>query len=299
MSKKKGQYILSAVIILVVIVSLGIGRPTSTILWQLRMPRVIAAILIGAMLAWSALIFQTTLRANYLDGSMLGLANGSEFAVATSLVLLPNLAPYRVLLGAFFGILVVSILRYSVLSIFKQPLLLILVGLSLAMFFNAATTIITANNGFIGKSLSTITWIDVVSLFIIMLIGWLIWCWYSDKLTYYAIPSLQGKQLGFNESKVSFWLQIMAAMWLGAVTAIIGTVFFVGLVWVQIFTLTKALSLKERLGLTTLTGILLTVLADLLAHWVMAPDELPTNAVLLIISAPLLIWIMVRWRNEI
>lgn len=299
MINKKVKFSLIGIICLLLVTNLLFHASGNEILWQLRVPRAIAAILIGAMLAWSALIFQTTLRINYIDGSMLGLANGSEFAVASTLVLIPNLAPYRVILGAFFGVLALYVLRYGMLKIFKQPLLLILAGLSLAMFFNAATTVITANSGFVGKSLSSVTWLDVISLIIIALLGYLIWVWHADKLTYYALPSLQVKQLGLDEEKISLWLQITAAMWLGSVTALIGTVFFVGLVWVQLYALSRRLTLKKRLSLTILTGIALTLIADFIAHWITTPNELPTNAILLLISAPLLILILIRWQNEI
>lgn len=142
-------------IVLVVVITLGVplGQqwPSWDIFWQLRLPRVLFALIGGAMLAVSALIFQTTLRHHYIDASMLGLASGSELGLALLTVVWAPALTYRVAIGAVLAMGWLVVLRRSVLKMGHQPLLLPLGGLALALFFNAGTSLLTNQQGFAGK----------------------------------------------------------------------------------------------------------------------------------------------------
>ena len=266
---------------------------------QLRLPRVLFAVCGGAMLTVSALLFQTTLRSNYIDGSMLGIANGAELVIAFVNVLFSQLVSYRVLVGALTGGLILVLLRRTLFKVQRGSFFLILGGLSLALLLAAATQLITTGSGFQGKSLSNTTWLDTWLLLIILLAGVLMLIWRWDQLNTFALPALQTSQLGFDEAKNSFTLQMVAGMWLGAVSAVLGTVFFVGIVLVQLIKLLTRVVSGHRAWLTALTGGAVLVCADDLAHFLLPTQELPTNALLMLLTAPLILFLLVRWTREI
>ncbi|MCM0598385.1 iron chelate uptake ABC transporter family permease subunit [Periweissella fabalis] len=273
---------------------LGHMWPTTQIFWQLRVPRLIFALIGGGMLAVSAVIFQTTLRNRYVDGGMLGLASGVELGNALIAVIFAPATPWRVLTGALWAIVWLLILRASMLRILRQPLQLLLGGLGVAMLLNAITTLITSNQGFVGKSLANVTLQDTWLLAIFCVVGIIIWQIAGPTLTYFALPQIHVGQLGIDEKRLSLLWQLGAALFIGAVTAVLGSTFFVGLIIAQVVAQLMTKPAQNRLVVTGLLGAVMLSGSDLLAHSLHYPLELPTGAVLMLLTAPLL---LVFWKR--
>lgn len=273
---------------------LGHMWPTTQIFWQLRVPRLIFALIGGGMLAVSAVIFQTTLRNRYVDGGMLGLASGVELGNALIAVIFAPATPWRVLTGALWAIVWLLILRASMLRILRQPLQLLLGGLGVAMLLNAITTLITSNQGFVGKSLANVTLQDTWLLAIFGVVGIIIWQIAGPTLTYFALPQIHVGQLGIDEKRLSLLWQLGAALFIGAVTAVLGSTFFVGLIIAQVVAQLMTKPAQNRLVVTGLLGAVMLSGSDLLAHSLHYPLELPTGAVLMLLTAPLL---LVFWKR--
>lgn len=274
---------------------LGHELPNAVIFWQLRVPRLLFALIGGGVLASSALIFQTTLRNRYVDGAMLGLASGSELFNALIAVVFAPALPWRVLTGAIFAVIWLFILRLSILRVLHQPLLLLLGGLAVTMFLSAVTALITSNQGFFGKSLANVTVQDTWILAVIALVGILMMQIFSGKLQYFALPRLHVKQLGINEGQLSLPWQIIGALYIGGVSALLGTTLFVGLILAQLIVLTGRMNAKQRLLPTALLGALVLSLSDFMAHSITYPNELPTGAILMILTAP---FILMLWKGQ-
>lgn len=266
---------------------------------QLRLPRVLFALCGGGMLTVSAALLQTTLRSNYVDGSMLGIANGAELVVALVNVIFVQALSCRVVVGALSGGLLVVCLRGTLFRLKHSAFFLILGGLSLAMFLSAGTQLLTSGSGFQGKSLANTTWVDVWLLVIILLGGLILLVGQWGGLDFFALSSVQTRQLGINEQSSSLVLQLIAGVWLGAVSAVLGSVFFVGLVLVQLVKIVTRLIARKRLGLTALLGGVVLLCADDLAHYLLPGRELPTNALVLLLTAPLLLFLLKRWTDEV
>lgn len=275
-------------------VPLGHTWPSRQIFWELRLPRLLFAMLGGALLAMSAVVFQTTLRNRYVDGSMLGLASGVELGNAMLAVIIAPATPWRVLTGAVWAVVWLLLLRASMLRILRQPLQLLLGGLGIAMVLNAVTTLITSNQGFVGHSLANVTIQDTWLLAIVAVIGVIIWQLAGPTLTYFALPKLHVVQLGIDESRLSLLWQLGAALLVGAVTAVLGTTFFVGLIIAQVIAHVMVRPAQQRLVVTGLLGAVMLSFSDFLAHSVHYPIELPTGAMLMLLTAPLL---LVLWKR--
>lgn len=286
---------LSAGIVVIAGLTLGLplGKhwPTGAIFWELRLPRLLFALMGGAMIAVSAVIFQTTLRNRYIDGSMLGVASGSELGIALLAVFWAPALTLRVIIGAALAVFWLWVLRHSVLKIKHLPLLLPLSGLGLAMFFNAGTSLLTNQQGLLGKSLANVTIMDTWSLGIIALSGLILMQLKQGQLTLFALPWWHVARLGFQEARVSWIWQVVAAGYIGAASAVLGTVFFVGLIITQLIVRWLGGQAQQRLLPTALLGTFVLSLSDLLAHSLRYPVELPTGAVCMLITAPLF-WLL-------
>ncbi|WP_261657321.1 iron ABC transporter permease [Leuconostoc holzapfelii] len=273
-------------------VPLGGQWPTRLIVWQLRLPRLLFALLGGAMIAVSAVIFQTTLRQRYLDGSMLGLASGSELGIALWTLCWPKAHTYRVFLGAGLAILLLWLLRQRILKNMAMSTVLPLAGLGMAMFLNAGTSLLTNQQGLLGQSLANVTITDAWSLGIVALIGVLMIQTDQAQLTFFALPQWHVAQLGVNEQRLSWFWQVVAAGYLGAVTAVLGTIFFVGLVLAQVVVRWWGGNAQARLLPTALIGAVMLSVSDFFAHSLRYPVELPTGAMFMFMTAPFLMFIL-------
>ncbi|MFT8447615.1 MAG: iron chelate uptake ABC transporter family permease subunit, partial [Liquorilactobacillus nagelii] len=98
------------------------------IFWQLRLPRLLFVLGTGLCLGLSTLLLAATLRQPYIDGSMLGIANGAELLVALLTIINANVLTYRVLVGALAGVLCLFLLRGSVFKLKTRPVFMIIGG---------------------------------------------------------------------------------------------------------------------------------------------------------------------------
>lgn len=266
--------------------------------WQMlinyRLPRVIVAILGGAMIGMSSILLQLVLRNHLVDASIIGIMNGSQFLTMCLIVLLPILTKANVLISGIFGIGLLFIWRmYTPKQ--SSALRLILVGIATAMTFQSLTQLTTASFGVPLPSLSTVTWSQVGQLFVLLLLGLIVLIMIWPNLKYFALSTEQLRLLNIPEHKLVYLVLGIIGLWSGAVTSLLGVVFFFGAILPQLsrtfFSDAKAQSLLIP---TSLWGSLLLLNADTLARTVMAPTELPASAVLLAISGPLFIVLLMK-----
>lgn len=289
-------------VILIILISLltlflpfGGNFPNLEILLQLRLPRLIFALVGGSFISVSALIFQVTLRNNYVDATMLGISSGAELFNAFIVIILVQTLPFRVLTGAFFAIIWLLILRATMLKFLQQPLFLLLGGLAMAMFLNALTSLITNNQGFFGKSLSNVTMQDAWLILIIAIIGIMAIQTFGNNLQYFALPKMHILQLGINENKIALPWQIIAAVFSGSVSSVLGSTFFVGLILAQLIIFVNQGSASKRILPTALLGAFMLSLSDLIAHGILYPVELSTSVILMLITTP---FMLILWRKK-
>jgi iron complex transport system permease protein len=290
---RKLQWLLIILLVLIGAITLLTPWGGEAVSWdimrQIRLPRWLFAVIGGMLLAISALLWQTTLRQPYIDGAMLGVASGAELTQAMLIVLVAPSLHWRVLVGAVMAVLWLIVLRVSILRVIKQPFALVLGGLALAMVLSAGTTLITAQQGLVSMGMSNVTWLDTWLLSLIGLGGMVYLIAYQDRLRYFALPKHQLQQLGISDAQLSIGFQIIAAAYIGAVTAILGTVFFVGIVLVQLVRLRYAIPAGQRIWLTGLLGAVALSVADMLANGLLYPVQLPTQAIFLLLVAPFLL----------
>lgn len=297
------NWLLLSLLIISVIIALMVGSTdlpafSNSEAWHLiityRLPRIIVSIIGGAIIGASGLLLQLVLRNRFVDASILGMMNGSQFFTTGLLVLVPSVLANNVIFGALAGIIIMIGWRL-VMPTNRGNLQLILIGIATAMAFQAGTSIASEGFGLPLPTLSTVTWLQVIQLTISVLVGSILLLLVWHHLKYFALSSQQVRLLGINESRTMWFVLIAIGIWIGALTSLIGVVFFLGAILPQIARLMAPKAKTQQLIVSTaLWGSLLLLNADTIARTVLAPKELSTSAVLLAISGPLFVLMLIR-----
>lgn len=283
----------------------------NTIYWDLHFPRVMAAAIGGIALAWSGLMMQTLFRNPLAGPFLIGITPGATFGVAivtylgsqiglddsgTSFALQPLAA-----LGGAFLVMSIQLALHKKLT---QLHALLLVGLVLGYFFGAAVDIITQTaqaqqvkqfvmwgmGGFdrvLPSQLPILAVSASIGLGILLL--------NRHAFNAYLLGDIHVESAGKSIKNLRLWLIIGSASMAAIVTAYCGPVSFVGLIAPHI---SRKINATESHGPNILTtafaGAALTLTADILANQLIANSILPINAILSIIGAPVVIFMLAR-----
>jgi len=266
--------------------------------WQLiinyRIPRITVAVVGGAMIGWSSVLLQLVLRNRLVDASILGMMNGAQFLMICFIVLFPTFTSINVLLAGFFGV-IISIGWRVVMPNQRTTMQLILMGIATAMTFQSLTQLTTTGFGVPLPTLSTVTLSQTIQLLLILLIGLILLIIAWPHLKYFALSSEQLRMLKIPEAKTLYLVLGIVGLWSGAVTSLLGVIFFLGAILPQLTRFISPHAKSQALFIPTgLCGSLLLLNADTIARTIVAPTELSTGAVLLAISGPLFVLLLMK-----
>lgn len=293
---------------------LGIGTvswPSSseTILWELRMPRIAAGMVVGAGLACAGAVFQALLRNPLADPYIIGTAAGASFG-AVSALLLPALLP--VALGAWLGIGLVQLMAFvgalvTVTVVFAvargrsgTPVIaLLLAGYAVSSLLAAGVALLMFLSG--DRLSAVVTWLLgslagaswprlaiaaplIVVSFTLLLLRW-------RTLNALLLGEQAAAHLGVDLEREKRILAGLAALTTSAGVAISGTIGFVGLVVPHLLRLAFGPDHRLLLPAAMLFGASLLVLADLGAR---LAGGIPVGVVTALVGAPFFLWLLRR-----
>ncbi|CAH8208174.1 vitamin B12 ABC transporter membrane subunit [Vibrio aestuarianus] len=271
---------------------------------QLRAPRLLSAIVIGASLAVSGATLQVLLGNVLAEPGVLGISGGASVAMVIVLFLFPSLAsPEVFMLSAVIGAMVFTLLLVSMAKAMRlSTTRLLLVGVALGILSGAI-----------------VTWAFYFSddLGLRQLVYWLMGSiggasWYQHTLSLVALPIivwlvLQGKtldklmlgetharQLGVDVERLRWKLILAVSVLVGAAVALGGVISFVGLVVPHLLRLAFGSENRYLLPISALSGALLLVFADIIARTALISAELPLGVVTTTLGAPIFIWMLLK-----
>ena len=272
-----------------------------SIVYALRMPRVLIAIGAGALLAVAGLLLQAVTR-NPLSGpETLGLAQGA--ALASLLALLLGFVPASPLFALFAALGAGGvIILISVLGRHLSPASIALSGLAIAASLSALSTLLVIEAQLqVAEALSWLagstharSWQDVEALapWLILLLPTLA---FAKRLDILALGHDGAQALGVDPVSPRLCALTLAAFLTAGAVAAVGAVGFVGLIAPHAARLCCGARYRHLLPVTALIGAILTVLADMLGRSIIAPYEIPAGIVTAFIGTPLFIVLM---RNQ-
>ncbi|TKD60697.1 iron ABC transporter permease [Flavobacterium sp. ASW18X] len=300
--------------------SILLGQPTTEkgweyIIWNYRLPKTIAAVLIGGGLAVSGLLMQTLFRNPLAGPFVLGISSGASLGAAllllggtslglTQLFWLNDVAiAIAASLGSFLVLLIVIVVANSV----KDTMALLIIGL----MFGSITSAVVSILSYFSKaeqlqrfifwsygSVGNLSWQKVGVLALLLLIGLTICLFCIKSLNAFLLGEQYAQSMGIPVKKTKFFIIIATGIVAGAITAFAGPIAFIGLavphLTRQWF---KTMDHKILLPAVFLYGALLLLICDTIAQLPTSATVLPINAITSIVGAPVVIWLLVRKRK--
>lgn len=284
----------------------------TTIVWNIRMPRVFLAALVGAALAVAGAAFQALLKNPLADPYTLGVSSGASVgAVATIFfgISLPVIGMYTLPLLSMIGAIVTLLIVVSFARMIDRSLrmeTIILTGIITSSFFGAMISLMIALTGeelrqIIGWLLGSValrTWthVQMIAPFVVIAGAWLLVL--VRDLNALQLGEDRAHHLGVNVSRVKNEVLIAGSMLTGAAVAVSGTIGFVGLVVPHMVRQLFGADNRHVLPLSMINGASLLILCDLVARTIIEPTELPIGVMTAFIGAPVFAWIFFRQRRK-
>ena len=277
------------------------------IVWDIRLPRTFGAWLAGALLGLAGAVAQGLFRNPLADPYLLGSASGASLGVAVALVLFgvsPGTTQWVVRLGltgaAFVGAVAAVLLTLLLARGVQQTLRLLLAGVIVGVVLGAVKDLITiasadvlqALQGFMLGSTGLVGWsaCGVMAALgaMCLLLGWVL----APVLDGLALGESTALSLGLPLGAMRAALVAVLALATGTAVAQTGLIAFVGLAAPHLVRSMVKTTHAWLIVLSTLMGGLLLMAADLLARWLVAPQELPVGVLTAVLGGSYLLWLM-------
>jgi len=295
------------------IISQRVTESTSGfIVWKIRLPRAIAAVLGGSFLAISGLLLQVFFRNPIVGPFILGISSGATLMVAVVMLStlslgMPALNPFFSTLAALMGAYGAMILILTIATRVRSGVTLLITGLMLGYLCHALTSVLVAFaerekiKGFVLWQLGSFAgfkWLEIGILFLAGGVILIAVYGLSKPLNAFLLGEEYASTMGVNIRLFRFLILLCACALAGMVTAVAGPVAFVGLAVPHMARLCFATSDNRVLvpG-TILLGGTITSLCDLVARWLFSPVELPISAITAFFGAPMVISLLMKRRT--
>ncbi|EFJ0271402.1 vitamin B12 ABC transporter permease BtuC [Escherichia coli] len=271
--------------------------------WQIRLPRTLAVLLVGAALAISGAVMQALFENPLAEPGLLGVSNGAGVGLIAAVLLgqgqLPN---WALGLCAIAGALIITLilLRFARRHLSTSRLLLAGVALGIicsalmtwATYFSTSVDLRQLMYWMMG-GFGGVDWRQ--SWLMLALIPVLLWiCCQSRPMNMLALGEISARQLGL---PLWFWRNVLVAAtgWMvGVSVALAGAIGFIGLVIPHILRLCGLTDHRVLLPGCALAGASALLLADIVARLALAAAELPIGVVTATLGAPVFIWLLLK-----
>lgn len=267
------------------------------IIWNLRVPRTLLALVVGAALSVAGAVAQSWTRNPLADPGIIGVNAGAGFAVAAALTVgMAQSVGERALWG-ILGAAVASAIVLAVSRVSRDPLTLVLVGVGVTFALQAATHLLSLYSSDTLEGLRRWTvgstagrgMGDVALAAVGCAVGLVVAMMVARSLDVLAMGEDAAQSLGTSPERVRVLAAIAVIVLAGTATATVGLVTFVGFAVPHIVRRWTGPSLNRMLAPTALAGAATVLLADIVGRFVLQPNELEMAIVLAVIGAPLMI----------
>ena len=273
----------------------------STVLWKLRVPRLVAAVLAGAALSVSGLSLQTLFRNPLAGPFVLGISNGASFGVALALLAGFSFGNFGVLTAASLGALAVTAVILWIASKFERNSVLLVAGLLIGYFIDALVSLLIAGSdaeslrmyiswgmGSFGRLTPSGIWVFAVAVAVGLLL--IVLC--LRYLNGARLGDDFARGLGLSVAVQKKCVLLGASILAAAVTAFCGPVAFIGIAVPHLtYLLFRTTNHRVLIPGVMLCGADLALLAGLF-------PTIPLNATLSIVGVPVILWVLLRSGRE-
>lgn len=284
-----------------------IGDQTNQIIvWNIRLPRVIAAIICGAGLSLAGLVMQTNLNNQMASPSTLGVSQAAVFGANLIIIPLANSAlgknSYFITFFAFIFAMISILLILGLSSIRKfNPGTLVLAGIGLGMLFQALTTIIQYFSSDTQLSnavfwtfgdLGRATYSEDLMMLIVVVLSLIIFMFFSNSYNAMLYGDDVATSLGVKVPLVRFISLFLASLITATCISILGIIGFIGIIAPHIMKRTIGYNHKSLIPTSAIFGSLVLLIADTISRIIVPGTSLPVGAITSILGVPLFIYVI-------
>ncbi|MFK5953995.1 MAG: iron ABC transporter permease [Desulfobacterium sp.] len=283
----------------------SIPRVMHTIVWNIRLPRTLLAIMVGICLATSGAVFQGCFKNPLVEPYILGISSGAAFGAALGIVF-PSFFMSVQILAFIFGFMAVAI-AYSMARVRGQTpgITLILAGIITGSIFGSLVGIIkymaqdTALREIVFWLMGGFYyagWRDVAMLFPIAIIGFIIIWICGWKINVLSMGDQEARSLGINPEKNKFILITLATMMTAAAVSCVGIIAWVGLMIPHSARMITGPDHRMVIPVSALLGAIYLIVCDTIAR-TLTNAEIPIGIITSLLGAPYLFY-LVRTRGQ-
>ena len=292
--------------------SIEVADGTESIIWQLRLPRVILAAVVGGSLAGAGVAFQAVFRNPMADPYLLGTSAGASLGGALAILLgigfsLPGVSGTGVM--AFLGGIGSVSLVYGIARVRGRisTATLLLSGIAVSAFLTAVISLLLlfhheniqrvvfwTMGGFSG-----VRWDSVLSVVPGMMIALVVIGINSRELNMLLLGDESAAHLGVAVDAVKRRMLIVGSLLAGLSVSVSGVIGFVGLIVPHMVRLVVGPDHRRLLPISFLAGAVFLIIADLLARSLVPPVEIPVGIVTALFGAPFFLYLLIRRKKEV
>lgn len=280
--------------------------PDVATVYDLRFPRIFAAMLGGAATAVSGVLLQAVMKNPLADPGIIGISSGASLVAVLITAFVPSLYFYTPVF-AFAGGMAAFFLVYSLswkggLS----PLRIILVGVAVNAMF---TGLMSAFNSSMGSNYSGVasivnanitmkTWDDLQILLVYTVIGLAASVFVLEQCNLLALEDKTARSIGVNVTRTRIIVSVIAVLLASISTAVIGPISFLGLIVPHIARILVGSNHKILVPSSVLLGAFMLLLADTIGRTIASPYEISASVVMSVIGGPFFIVLLRRSKNN-
>lgn len=289
----------------------GVSEREWAIIWDIRMPRVVLAGLVGAMLSVGGASYQGVFRNPLVDPYLLGAAAGAGLGATLMIAIWPDagsnwpIDPVPAVAFIFaLGSVAITYLVGASFGGMRTTATLVLAGVAMVSLLTAIQTFVLQRNSEVVREVytwilgrvSTAQWSDVRLVLPYVVVSCVVLFFHRRHLDLLRVGDDEAVTLGVPVTRVRLIVVIFATLGTAAVVAVSGLIGFVGLVVPHMVRLIAGASYRRVVPLTVAFGAAFLILADIPGRMLTAPAELPIGVVTAFVGAPFFI-VLLRTRE--
>ena len=281
------------------------------IIWSIRLPRVLLAVLVGSSLAIAGAAFQGMFKNPMADPFVIGISSGAALGATIAIILRVSISFIgisAISMFAFIGALITVFIVYNISRIKdKVPVTtLLLAGIAIGQFLTAimsllmviysndmAKIIYWSMGSLAGKGWDPLKRISLPVIISIVLINF-----FARDLNIMLTGEDSAKSLGINVEKIKMYVLILGTFMVSMVVSVSGIIGFVGLIIPHIVRIIIGPDHRVLLPASALTGGIFMVFADTIARTIISPVEIPVGIITALFGGPFFLYLLKKTKSQ-
>lgn len=281
------------------------NKMVTTIVYKMRLPRNILAVLVGANLAVSGILLQSVMKNPLADPGITGVSTGASVAAIIILLVAPqftSILPITAFIGGAIACMLVFLMAYKN---GLKPGRIVLAGVAINTILGGVISYLSTMYSdriqsamlWLNGSLATKTWADVEMLFVYSIVGIIVSLLLIRSANVLQLGDDAATNLGFNVNLTRLLISVVAVFLAATSTAVVGVISFVGLIVPHISRMLMGSDHKFTIPFSIILGSMVLLVADTLGRTIGGAVEIPVGVIMSIVGGPFFLYLLRKRGN--